>query len=205
MGGSCEGSWCIVINWFHSFTDSNWVTASTILIAVFTVVLTSISFWQGRISARAIKLAREEFNATHRPYVKVRFTQGPFINEEGFQQAWVTVVNVGETPAWIVAFGADLPRRNKNNDWEIPGISASAIPIVEIQLVSGQRHFFTVTCKSQHSAFDETFGEYKLYLVGEIRYRDSNGVIRETGFFRVYDESLREFTPSKTDEGEYQD
>jgi hypothetical protein len=75
-------------------------------------------------------------------------------------------------------------------------------------LISGQRHTFEITAEN-HDTFDEKFSDacdnQQLCAVGIIRYIDGNGIVRETGFFRIYDNGSKSFVASKNNEEEYQD
>jgi hypothetical protein len=146
----------------------------------------------------------------------VRYIQGPLENEEGCQFYWVTFVNIGTNRAIIEAFGADLAKRSDETDrWAPPGLDAEPKEIIApIVLACGQRHVFTVTARKVPEAlalaatqiFRESVVNHQLCAVGVIRYRDGNGVSRDTGFFRVLDEGRRSFVLSEHDsEMEYQD
>lgn len=188
--------------------DSNNLTAvSTLVIAAFTAVLACVGYRQSRLIQRSIDLGRQEFIATHRPKIIVRLIEGPLVETEGGPQTvWVTVVNIGVNKARIVHWGADLARRNEG-DWVAPGIDLEVKTIAPVLLVSGQCHSFKVTAKFPYTdtqiaadAFDE-----ELCAVGAIRYADDSDIVRETGFFRVYDPASKAFISSKNPENEYQD
>jgi hypothetical protein len=104
------------------------VTAvATAFIAIFTIVLVFVTGRQARLTTAALNLARQEFVATHRPRVIVRYIQGPFENEEGGQFYCVAFVNIGANRAIIEAFGADLAKRSGETDrWVPPGFDAVA-------------------------------------------------------------------------------
>jgi hypothetical protein len=188
------------------------VTAvATIFIAAFTIVLALVTGRQARLTTDALNLAREEFVATHRPQVILRYIQGPFENEEGYQYIWISFVNIGANTAIIEAFGADLAKRWKDtDDWAMPGLDAGPNEIAPIVLACGQRHVFRVTARGvaerelELQVFREAVSDYQLCAVGVIRYKDHNGVSRDTGFFRVLDNGR--FVLSESDpEMEYQD
>jgi len=44
-----------------------------------------------------------------------------------------------------------------------------------------------------------------LCLLGEVRYRDAAGIVRHTGFWRVYDIERRHWIADKDSGGEYED
>src|SRR5439155_17726172 len=80
-----------------------WERATTDPVAVFTLVLafSTIGLWIATVGLYLagegqLKLARQEFIATHRPRVIVRFVQGPLADDNGYQFVGVTFVNVGE-------------------------------------------------------------------------------------------------------------
>ena len=114
-------------------------------------------------------------------------------------------MNIGINPATVEAVGCDLARRNsmKPWQWDIPGMDASPKTIPAIILISGQRHTFTITAK--YETFSNTRDAQEICAVGAIRYRDDDGVVRESGFFRVYNKSSGTFVASKNEEEEYQD
>lgn len=186
-----------------------WTAAATIVIAIFTIVLACVTGKQARLTRESIDLARKEFIATHRPRVIVRFIQGPFEDAESYQFIWVTIVNIGVNPATVEAFGCDLARRNSVTlQWGISALDASPKTISPVTLISGQRHTFEITAENPDT-FDEKFsdacGNQQLCAVGIIRYIDGNGIARETGFFRIYDNGSKSFVASKNNEEEYQD
>src|ERR1700733_2684279 len=125
------------------------VTAvATAFIAIFTIVLVFVTGRQARLTTAALNLARQEFVATHRPRVIVRYIQGPFENDEGRQFYWITFVNIGVNRAIIEAFGADLAKRSdETHRWAPPGLDAEPKEIAPIVLTCGQRYVFTVTAR----------------------------------------------------------
>jgi hypothetical protein len=186
---------------------------ATAFIAVFTIVLARVTGKQARLTTDALNLARQEFVATHRPRIVLRYIQGPFENEEGRQFIWISFVNTGANTATIEAFGADLAKRSDGTDeWFPPGLDAGPKEIAPIVLACGERHVFTVTEREVSESeleiqiFREAVRDHQVCAVGVIRYKDDNGVARDTGFFRVLDDKRRSFVLSEHDsEMEYQD
>ena len=182
---------------------------AALIVAVFTVTLWISTSKQARLSFESLRLAREEFIATHRPKIIIRFIQGPFV-ENDHQFIWVTVVNVGASAGTIIGFGGDLARREKNGNWYTPGLTATPRDIENpIMLAAGERHNFTITAATIYNdtvMFADAVGDHQLCAVGAIRYRDGNGRQRETAFFRIYDEESDSFTtPAKDADNDYQD
>jgi hypothetical protein len=184
---------------------------ATAFIAIFTIVLVRVTGRQARLTTAALNLARQEFVATHRPRVVLRYIEGPDEDKEGRQFFCATFVNIGANTAIIEAFGADLAKRSdETGRWAPPGLDAEPKEISPIVLTCGQRHTFIVTANDVPEAlveiqiFREGVSDYQLCAVGVIRYRDGNGVARDTGFFRVLDDEGRNFVLSDS-EMEYQD
>lgn len=191
-----------------------WEKTTSDPIALFNLILafSTVGLWVATISLyragnKQFVLARQEFIATHRPKVIVRFIQEPFYGDAMIRQAWVTVVNIGVNPAIIEAFGGDIAYRNRYG-WLPPGLDASPKSMMPVMLVSGQRHVFTVFAKLPFSDADiaqSAFDDRITCIVGAIKYGDGQGVVRETAFFRIYDELSETFTVSENPEDEYQD
>ncbi|KAB2942537.1 MAG: hypothetical protein K8F92_02480 [Hyphomicrobium sp.] len=185
----------------------DWLTAiSTGVIAAFTIVLAVATISQGWLTRASLRLTRQQFIATHRPRVIVRFVQGPFL-EDKHQHAFITFANVGSSPATIVELGADLARRRPNGDW-LPGISAAPKPIEPIVLKSGERYVHAVRAQlpyGEAEMFADAAEDIETCVVGAIRYRDDNHIVRETGFCRVRTTTTKRFTVSSDAEQEYQD
>jgi hypothetical protein len=173
--------------------------------------------WQGIQLKRTVSAAKDatdlgnrEFIATHRPRVIVRYIQGPDFDAEGQQFITVTFVNIGINPATIEAFGGDLVRRNKQSGhFALGGLQASPIAITPITLVSGQRHFFTVRARKPYGdaeIAEDAFDGIELCAAGGIKYRDGNGILRETAVFRIHTSIPDSFVISVNDtELNYQD
>ncbi len=148
-------------------------------------------------------LARQQFVATHRPKIIVRFIQGPWPNADGAQGVWVTVTNVGETDAIVESFGRDLAMRIGRGGWLPPGVNAGLRRLPQpVTLTSGERLVIWVEATGNDVALDDPQAE--LCVVGRIQYRNRNGRLLETGFLRVWDRQGN-FTPSDNPEDEYQD
>ena len=194
-----------VLEWIR---DPNNLTAiSTFVIAAFTIVLAGVGYCQSRLFRKSIDLARQEFTATHRPRIVVRFIQGPLHDENGFEFVRVTLVNKGETGGTIVAIGRDLARRKGRGGWLPPGLAADMKPVMPITLISGEQ--FVIDAKAQSPTgdkeiFAEAMDNSELCAVGCIQYRDGNGRLLETGFLRIHD-GQGNFLPSDNPEDEYQD
>ena len=194
-----------VLNWL--IDPVNLTAISTVVIAAFTIVLAVVGYFQARLIRQSIDLARQEFIATHRPRIIVRFVQGPVDDGKEPEFVWVTIANIGEASATITAVGYGLAHRRGRNNWLPPGLAAGFHDISPTVLESGGRLTFKVSAQNvtddaaiAASALDD--GE--LCAVGQIRYQDGNGRRLEMAFLRVHD-GQGNFTPSDNPEDEYQD
>jgi hypothetical protein len=184
---------------------------ATIVVAAFTGTLWWVGAGQYDILAKQygrlddqIKLARQEFIATHRPKVIVRFIQGFSYDDDLHEIIFVTVVNTGVNSAIIREFGCDLGRR-KDGHW-LGGIDGTPKAITPVTLKSGERHTFTVRSPTPYGdaeVADDAWAE--ICAVGRIRYADESNVVRETGFFRTYNRESEAFVRSHDAGEEYQD
>jgi hypothetical protein len=129
-------------------------------------------------------------------------------------------VNVGPSRATIIEAGHDFGIRD-NFRWTGPGIEAEPRVVAPIPLISGERHTFEVVARTNDdqdrdlsflwgfiTASAEQNGRdasEQLCLVGAVRYRDDNGIIRETGFLRIFDPTRRTWDADIDPGNEYQD
>jgi hypothetical protein len=188
------------------------------LLAVFTffLVLFTYRLWKSTdnlwvASKEQFELARQEFIATHRPRVIVRFIQGPF-HEDDRRFIFITFVNIGDSEALVKAIGADLAiwriGGKDGGHWDPPGLEATPVDLEPgVRLASGQRHTIKVVSRStwgDAEIWADTNDQIQTVAQGAIEYRDGNGVLRETGFSRILDK-FGTFHFSKNPEEEYQD
>lgn len=202
-----------IVNWWANTFDKpdSYVALFTGLLFVSTVMLWLSTRGLFKVTKQTVKLAREEFVASHRPRIRVRFVQGPWDETDGHKVAHITLVNTGETQATIYESGCDLARREipeRGGGWLPPGLTASPQPIDPIRLDSGQRLTITVRTKKpdgEAELFGYAVGNHELCIVGAIKYRDDNGISRETAFFRIDRQMGGSLRTSENPEDEYED
>lgn len=81
----------------------------TVVLALFTAVLAGVGIFQGYLTAQQIRLARNEFNATHRPRIRIRqvfmpnlvFVTDHLSHGDNFEIS-IVVANVGDGEACII-------------------------------------------------------------------------------------------------------
>ncbi len=174
--------------WFWMILDTlqaynGAITAvATIFIGAFTYVLAIVTRKQARLTRESIDLARREFDATHRPRIGVRFF-------ETFSEPTITlrftVVNQGETKAKILTIGARIIQ-----DVAAPTHVVFDDEAIGVELESGQADTHRVASQFPNPHHNNwrgyNLGAPPTFCVGRIRYTDSSGIERETGFCRVW-------------------
>jgi hypothetical protein len=162
----------------------------------------------------ALKLAKDEFIATHRPRITVRFVENKGSLENNHWGATLTIVNVGDSTAIIENVETDIARRDPRTlKWKLPFVDFTDQPnmdAADLRLKSGQPHTFEIESLQEIAAGDipELMHKPKrveLLAVGRIRYRDDNGTIRLTGFNWIWNAETERFDRIKEGVYSYED
>lgn len=147
-----------------------------------------------------VKVARDEFNATHRPKLCVRVMKPPLTDGKIFTIHY-TIVNIGERLA--------IPKRHEIM-WYVQPASEETSVIPEsrslpcLELKAGQSISQNIHITDFSRSFDlSAGGEFKIR--GTIKYEDDDGVVRRTGFLRTYNAVLNCFHASEDNGEEYED
>jgi hypothetical protein len=178
--------------------------AATVAIGWFTATLWRATTEQGRVTNAALQLARDEFNATHRPEIVVHAVEfAPIAYDADSQDcrigANIFYFNKGRAPATIVAIKAGITRRR--------GLPASVMTVDNlapqlfevIHLVSGGKGSFQLVCPY---ALSDPQGSDVLCL-GRVSYLDAAGQSRETGFCCRFDPGSESWVPVHNPAFEY--
>lgn len=180
------------------------VAVYTEVLAWFTGVLAIVGGSQGYLLYRQIRLARDEFHATHRPRIRVRRIVFDGYGPNALGPAFISVVNVGEGRAQITGTAGGFYLRSSDGRWESgrPAFDKFGVP-PEPVIAAGQLVSWMVSPTRNISVGE--YGELatggsRLWLVGEIRYRDDAGITRQTGFAWVCDRRTKEFSTQKDEE-----
>jgi hypothetical protein len=194
--------------WFEGLSHDDLLTFSTVLIAVFTASL----WWSTRrlwkAGERQIRLARDEFNATHRPRVSVRRMGTVFFPNEPIKIEF-TIVNTGD--AAITGFSCNTIILYLKGIGAIHGIpifdpDTASTSDASLQIGEGKNILVLEAANLDPKQLkDITSGSEILHLIGYVVYRDKVGTTRRTGFFRYYDRERRRFRVIDDPEYEYQD
>lgn len=186
------------------------------IIAIFTVVLSisTICLWldtkrlaedaksQSADLKESLKLAREEFNATHRPKITVRYVKIDMKNPTADHKYSIEfgIVNVGDADAKIINICSRIIEGEGPWTYGSREVRFDESNISTHRLRPGTLHICS-TIK------DFPFGtkSNNWFVVGCIRYEDGNGIKRQTGFVRRYKASKMTWEKYKYEEFEYAD
>ncbi len=196
------------IEWFRGMSRDDWLTAAIALMAIFTASV----WWSTRrlwkAGERQIRLAREEFNATHRPRASVRRMGTDLIPNEPIKIEF-TIVNSGDTA--ITGFSCNTTILYLKGVGAIHGVptfdpNTTSTSDALLQIGEGKKiQVLEVASLDPKQHKDITSGSEILHLIGYVVYRDKVGTTRRTGFFRYYDRERKRFRVIDDPEYEYQD
>lgn len=185
-----------------------WVTKDSI--SFFTFVLAVVSGGQGFLIFKQISLARDEFNATHRPKLHVR-SMLHFIPEANkVAETTILVTNVGDTPATVVRVEADVGRRDEDRDW-IEGFDLEECPLPQNLVIHPGALTGIDICSNgalsgisiAATSIDPNYPT--LRFLGEISYIDGRGIERHTGFHFYWNSRTERWSRAAADDEQYED
>jgi hypothetical protein len=163
--------------------------AALAAVAAFTFTLWWATDKQGELTRESIDLAREEFNATHRPKITIHsmeFRRVPHEGEDDWDRIGAVILcfNIGEAPAKNVeARGEILPIADLPINVQRRLVKPFAV------VASGEKFIFEINSdwlvRELIQREQQGFPSFK--CVGTIVYFDGNGTRRETAFCRQLD------------------
>jgi hypothetical protein len=202
--------WLRQVAEFLNYISPSMTAIATVAIAAFTLTLWRATTEQGRLTRESIQLARDEFNATHRPRISVRGfrTLAETVGDAEVSTTFI-YANVGDLPAKIVEI-----RTNVTIDRTLPsGLIFVRHKIEHVTLASGEKETFAINDNSMEMHFHRTTNQDRppssvpstAYVTGVIVYEDTAGRRRETGFCRVNNDGIDRWLLAEHSEYEYQD
>ena len=193
--------WHFVIR--HIEPVSLFITAvASFAIAIFTRTLWRATTEHGRITSAILKLSEDEFNATHRPLLRVRHFRRVRLGEISSKMIF-SIVNVGNGTAWIVESFIDT-------DYFAP----KKLPILDYLGINARFDEIEITAgDSQEIDIDAGWSPHIaafrlpniLHVYGRLLYRDKLGNFRRTAFCRQWDEERDRFITVEDPDYEYED
>ncbi len=172
---------------------------ATIGIAIFTATLWYFTRGTLQTAIEAIKLSRDEFLATNRPLLRVRYfkrTDGP---NDTRMDIRFTVVNVGKSAAHLLGSSLSIGYFHDNSlptPFYLAGVDVSGTRKFEIG--ASDEYVFT-------PPRDENPHWPPLYVYGYLVYADDQGNTHTTAFCRRWYKSLARFGVVDDPDYEYED
>ena len=186
--------------WFGTLTDNELIALSTTVIAVFTVALVGVSVVQAHFIRKSIILARDEFNAVHRPRLRVRHIRIEPLRTDHPVSVRLEVVNVGETKANIILsdFALHVTRLNGETityqmSLPIPDVHAGESLLIQQKIGPPWKGVWKLTQAMSG----------RISISGIIKYYGTMHPM-ETAFERVYDYKTRRFWPLKSPDPDHE-
>jgi hypothetical protein len=187
---------------FIVFSDVEMTAWATVIVALFTGTPFLATAGQYRQLRRSVDLARDEFNATHRPKIILHAVETATDVQSADSReptigASIIYFNVGDTPAFLTEIKAKI------SQYRLPlqsglgigiGVELAKLRVPSGEVIPGVPEYCAVT--SRHTEDSVRFAaraahgrghESALVLIGKISYRDGLGITRETGFCRKLD------------------
>ncbi|HEX4027723.1 MAG TPA: hypothetical protein VHX18_08885 [Rhizomicrobium sp.] len=184
--------------WNRLQNDPNAMFAGAV--ALFTLGLLAASVWTNLINLQQIRLARDEFNATHRPKIFIQSVavtdkgQHPFSGGDFHKNARgvITIANGGDATAFIIAWRAVIYFQSATSAFvphldeapiQTPAADAPGIVPGGWQDIGHQQVQAVEQAWAQFVAEDGS----RMFFIGRITYQGKDKITRNTGFCREYD------------------
>jgi hypothetical protein len=182
------------------------VVLATLGIAAFTATLWRGTTEQGKVTVAALRLARDEFNATHRPRV---FVQSVLIASSGRgnlePRIDFMIANGGDGKAVMLSY--QVLGYGKSNDaaFDPAGRQPETMPFNNFVLGSGQECLVCGKCKDFELEWNSftTAMDDRFFVIGQVKYRGDDNIERSTGFCREYNRNIGMWGRVKDSEYEY--
>ena len=193
--------------------DNENLVVITEVLAVLAAFQWAAMLWQGRSISRQVRLAREEFIASHRPIIRVRNIVANRVGSEDipghFQVIKMServsgefeVANVGSTNATLEGVHLTFYAAKWRLPMRLPyeGKPSNCIFIENVAAGESIKIPFEIAVDTDGLMPDEAFnpsvtGSLVLYAMGWLTYRDREHVLRRTAFCRGYDKVAHRFS-----------
>jgi hypothetical protein len=206
---------------FGGLLFSGVLTVSTIYLWRETRKAAEAGAKQAKLTRKSIKLARQEFTATHRPKLRVRNVvidrpdpknplSRPFAPNQ-LMKGQLYVSNIGDSTAYIheshvelwitdmnlLPMGRPYEGKDANRAVAFPISAGESRPLI----IANDTFIPSVETADQIRTGTGLF----VYVMGWVEYCDDNGVRRRMAFCRKYDHSLSRFTSVENPDYEHED
>jgi len=189
-----------IIQWLQDFNGAV-TAAATVSIAIFTFVLAVVTRKQIRLGNATINLARNEFNATHRPRIFVQSVARHWPDGERAAQAHFWIANGGDSEATIMRYVVHIYGFVDGITFWPSIEEPEPVILKDAHLKAGER---MLICDSKMFpvAWAMSRQGIRVFIVGRVEYSGPDSSIHITGFCREYIEG--ESMWRRVDNSEYE-
>lgn len=179
---------------------------ATAALVLATLVLGILGYFQGRDLRESAKIARDEFDATHRPKIVIQHVTLSDKGGRGSEHGRIDfmVVNAGEAKATIKRFSAF--GYGQFSDAAFMPAFRETVPHKpkDFALAPGARCLICADCQSYEFEWDRfVIGDGRFFAVGRVEYIGNDGIERVSGFCREYLKSTGMWERVNNSEYEY--
>lgn len=189
--------------WERSFTDP--IAYYTLWLTAFTGLLGATGIAQWVLISRQIKLASDEFSATHRPKI---FVQTVVVTDKGQRSSGryrgsipqdipkpargiITVVNGGDSPAFLIEWRSAIYFQSTDAAFA-PHLISESVQRPKPDAPGISPGEWQEILHEQIHAVDRDWEEFvneggRMFFLGRITYEGADKIRRNTGFCREYD------------------
>lgn len=178
---------------FLDHYGSAFTALATIAIAGFTATLWYSTNGMLQATKDAVDLTRDEFNATHRPKLFVHtvtvIDKGRWRDKSA--KGIITVVNGGDSPAFVIEWRAIIYYQHPEAAF-VPGLDVEPVQTPNPAGAGIGAGEWQDIGHSQVRGVDDDWDQFialggRMFFLGRITYKGSDGVRRNVGFCREYD------------------
>jgi hypothetical protein len=182
-------------------------------VAVATLALVFVTLLMTRAIRAQVRLARDEFNATHRPRIQIISFEESSVSEGASEHfalgASLGYVNAGDTDAHLIEIGWHISAADRRFR---PGVTMKIRKCGGQILTRGKEGGYplasnvtrdNITVIQMQNDRGENDPPLHLRCVGYVLYADDGGSQRRSGFSRIYDPRTRRWDREENPDYEY--
>jgi hypothetical protein len=196
----------------HQEPEGFWERATGDPVAIATLALVFVTFLMTRAIREQVRLARDEFNATHRPHITIHTIEQSAEGASDRIGAHIAYVNIGGAPCTVlelrgIILWQDAALRPGILEMVPPDQAFKVCSIAPGEiggctLFSADTTLRTVAVQDQRAIRGQG-PRQTLFCIGYLRYVDVRRIERRTGFCRRYESTLRLWNREHNPDYEY--
>lgn len=173
------------------------VAVATVVIAIFTITLWGSTY-------RQVRLSRDEFHATHRPKLRLRYVDAPTPHYNWKPVAKLRLANIGDSGARVVRVGCAIFLRERGGAGADPFDARPKGIEPPILVPVGKECAIDIAGPLGPLKTNDVSrilrGDTDMCLVAIVTYDDRNNIERSTSVFRVWHVKSKRFRRASEDD-----